>query len=790
MRRALILATSLISACGSCSDDEPTGPVTVRQITEQSQLIEGLEATGRVGDYVLDNGQARFIVQQPGSSTGWSLYGGSLVDLQATAGTELFEELFVQCDLRAFKPEKAEIVDGTTLRLTGPDAGLPFVDAIIGESLDVTMTVDFILPPEGRTLELAIRVKDERKTRAREIQCGLMVLPGDAYVLTSPQTEYGETIGGNLDYLAASAPDASTSWVLHRPEAAPVSILIGLLPVIPIAGDAIPFLANATIEERYFISLGDKGDVASALAERARMVPGTDGPRDVRIDVTAPVPLGSLSVAIIDGSGRGVTTANGELTFRVPPGTYDARLTSDGRQIGRFDIEVPAGDDLHVVDHAVSDVGVLRVRSVSIGLDGAEEGPTPVRLRIAQGAGGTAAGSAFYQDYVPADAEVRLPAGEYTVVATRGPEHEAFVADATIVAGETTETNVRVVRVVDTSGWTSADLHVHGTRSTDSEVSRRLRVLGAAAEGLDILISSDHDTVTDYGPTVEALGLGAQLRTAPGIEMSMLYGHMNGYPVQAAVPQDTWRPGWFVFDDVGSFVRSLDPHEVAESLRGGGAKVVQINHPRDGGGVFGHLGLDANGETELPWPDADAAEILNGKRIEDYEQVVVDVYRLIENGRRVTGVGTSDIHSNFGIGYARTYVRTSGSMDDYYTGLAAGHAVAANGPFVEASIAGGGPGDTVTAMGPVGIDVRIQAPSWMSVETLRIIENGTAIAELTIDPSTDVVRFDGTITATVTSDSYYFVEVRGGNSPPLLSETITVVNPVYVDADGDGWRFR
>ncbi|MEQ8275167.1 MAG: CehA/McbA family metallohydrolase [Deltaproteobacteria bacterium] len=801
---ALAATLGLLSGCGGCSDDVAPGNL-VQRITEPSQLVTGVEATGRVGDYVLDNGEVRFVVQEPGSSTGWGLYGGSLVDISTHAEGEndLLEELFIQCDLRGFAPERAEIVsDGAggtpgILRLVGADAGLPFLDALLPrDPLQITMTVDLILPPTGRTLEIDLKVKDERKTRAREIQCGVVLLPGDAYTLVSPNRAIGSGVGGENQYLAAFSPDATTSYTLHRPAGEPVNVILDELGILPIAPDPVDFLANATIQERYFLSLGDRGDLSSALEEVPQEESGFGGndPVQVSLELTADVPLVKPSLLLM-ANDRAVTSVNGDggpLVFTARPFTYDAELSIAGRIVDNFELTIPDGPGPHALTHTVQALGSVKVSARSLGLDGGDEGPTPIRLRIASGHGARATSGAVYQNYVPAEVTVPLAVGDYTVIASRGPTHDLFFADVTVERGMTAEVEARVQRSVDTSGWVSADMHVHGTRSSDSEVSREQRVLGAAAEGVDVLVATDHDAVTDYAPTVAALGLEGVVMPVPGIEMSMLYGHMNGYPLMASVPQDHWNPGWFIYSGDGRFDRVRDPAEVAQELRMGGATIVQVNHPRSSGGVFGYLGLDATGATERPWPNPDAVELLNGKRVDEYAEVLQDVFVLLETGKRVTAVGTSDVHGDFGVGYGRTYVR--GDVTNVWEQLKAGHAVASYGPFVVAEVQGSGAGETVVASGPIGIDIHVEAPDWMDVATLTVYENGAPlvtrpITEADRDTMRPAIRFSGTVTATPTVDSHYVVEVSGGSSPPILSETKATVNPILIDVEGDGWSY-
>src|SRR5688572_18934911 len=221
MRRTWI-ALLLLSAIGvrcACSEkiEPPTGEPILLRVETPDRLIGGLAASAQLGDYLFQTERARFIVQGPDTATGWGLYGGSLVDLAPVRADgradDRLQELFVQCDLRAFRPERAEIVndgrDGNpaVLRFEGADAGIPFLDAVIvRDPLEASITVDYVLPAGGDTIEIRIRVKDEKKTEAREISCGLVMIRGDQNPIFLDRIGDDEDrAGGEQPYLAAAA---------------------------------------------------------------------------------------------------------------------------------------------------------------------------------------------------------------------------------------------------------------------------------------------------------------------------------------------------------------------------------------------------------------------------------------------------------------------------------------------------------------------------------------------------------------------------------------------------------
>lgn len=231
---------------------------------------------------------------------------------------------------------------------------------------------------------------------------------------------------------------------------------------------------------------------------------------------------------------------------------------------------------------------------------------------------------------------VALPPGRFRAVASRGLEYELDRSAAfTIADDQSASLELQVVRSIDTTGWVSADFHVHGIASFDSGVSQADRVLTMVAEGVEFFASSDHDHLVDYAPTVAALGLEEWVQTAVGNETTTIeLGHFIGFPLAHD----------FLAEAGGDHVdwTGKDPAEIVDSLRlmgaaGGHDPFVFVAHPRDGIlGYFDQYGFDPYAGSQLEpalspsllslfndqldpqrvtW-DFDGIELLNGKRLE------------------------------------------------------------------------------------------------------------------------------------------------------------------------------
>jgi hypothetical protein len=197
-------------------------------------------------------------------------------------------------------------------------------------------------------------------------------------------------------------------------------------------------------------------------------------------------------------------------------------------------------------------------------------------------------------------AEFDIDPGSYQIFVSRGTEYSIFQQALTVGSGPfgtATETvNAQIVPVIDSSGFVSSDFHVHLLPSPDSRISKERRVRSFAGEGVDNLVATDHDSITDLAPTISALNLAPFLHTTIGEEITSFdYGHFNAYPqaVDPGVPTGgatDWAgpaPVGQDFPSLGSF--SLTPAEIENQARNklasdgsvqnaGLSTAVQINH--------------------------------------------------------------------------------------------------------------------------------------------------------------------------------------------------------------------
>ncbi|HEY5146444.1 MAG TPA: CehA/McbA family metallohydrolase [Polyangiaceae bacterium] len=400
------------------------------------------------------------------------------------------------------------------------------------------------------------------------------------------------------------------------------------------------------------------------------------------------------------------------------------------------------------------------------------------------------------------EGEVPIPAGRYRVILSRGFEYTTSDQTIAVDDGRTTSIEASLERVVDTRGWISADLHVHAVPSPDAPTLLDDRVRSLAASGVEVAAATDHNAITDYGPTIRALGAQHWLASMVGDEVTtrgVELGHFNVFPLE---PGETPLP-----------YQSTTPHDIFTAARAAAPvdrdKVVQVNHPRMGAiGYFELIHLDPNDfegwrrRAPLFDPGFDALEVFNGDdyaALEHVEACMRDWYALLDAGLRVTATGNSDSHklTYHEAGVPRNFVRVAGDASDapdafderaFVDAVRHGRVVVSSGPFVRIRAGGAEVGGEIASSPATasGIDVRVQvdAPPWVDVSSVELVRRGETVTTWHPKLTQGPVHFDATAHVALGPGDWVIAIARGTKPMAFLHRPGALpfgfTNPIYV----------
>lgn len=387
-----------------------------------------------------------------------------------------------------------------------------------------------------------------------------------------------------------------------------------------------------------------------------------------------------------------------------------------------------------------------------------------------------------------------LPAGNYRVLATAGPERAAERWDVTIQAGQTTEVSGRLPRLIETPGFISADLHLHQVPSVDADVALSSRLIAVAAEGVELAVATDHYAVTDFAPTVAQLiatgELAQPLATMVGSEVSTVgkrFGHFNLFPMQVGDHVD--------YTDTTPKAMFAEMRKVAPE------GILQVNHPRMPDlGYFQVYGMDpkthrvpAKFQDEFE-SDFDALEVFNGLDAYSHPRVrlvIRDWIAHLGRGFRYTATGNSDSHKLAfeDPGLPRNLIfhgaRNHDDQDvyakeaDIIEGIKRGRVLVTNGPYIDVKVGDKGPGDTVKSDGkPVLVDVRVRAVPWVDVSQVEVLVGPKAdrLRAVPVAQTDQLIRYQETVKVPGYAKTFVIVIVSG--KQPLENVYATGVRPL------------
>jgi hypothetical protein len=380
-------------------------------------------------------------------------------------------------------------------------------------------------------------------------------------------------------------------------------------------------------------------------------------------------------------------------------------------------------------------------------------------------------------------------------------------------------------RLVDTTGWISADYHNHSTPSGDNVCGTDDRVINLAAEHIEFAPTTEHNRLYDWRPHIEKLGLTNHVQTVVGLELTGSGPHLNAFPFRV-VPftQDNGAPVWHPDPRISAI--TLRDWQGAEPDRW-----VQINHPdmerifidrdRDGRADGGFQGL-AQLVDGIETQNTRASGILAGQPFrvlqrnqgeERVEYICEFIWlQMLNQGHRYAAVAVNDAHYVYGggVGGWRMYLPSHSDNPpeiDWRENVRhakAGRSILTTGPFLQVQTEDGTlPGGSTRARNGVKLRVKVQCTDWIDIDRVQVLVNGRQEPEYNFTRRTHpdwfgdgVVKFDRVIPIKLTRDAHLIVVAIGehhdlsigyGTSRQAQMRPCAYNNPIFVDVDGGGF---
>lgn len=790
---------------------------------------------------------------------------------------------------------------------TGSDKILDFINlpGMIGGSgleipdvdspLNLQITTWYVLPPESRSIKVIQAVCNKSDKATPIFGVGDMIDSGGevGYYSTGTSNFPGKGSISDIAGVLASdfPPEKFVGWIGE--DVAYGYFADGPFMSVIIAGVTVTLHGEASITDWIgHIDEAPNGALSLAPGEQATVIRDFvvgDSPSelyDYYYKNRAPSSLktGSVKGKVLNANGKGEAGVR-VLAYTEEGGKLEAHSLFTTNSKGEFEGTLPQGEIRLVADNRVvrSEEKVLKIESgkqakqdlklpaqafltvkvrdeagknvpgkVTVQCDGACELPRSdsFAARFRDVTTDSLPANVFEIAYLGTEAETSfaLAPGSYKVWVSRGPEWSLDSIDVSLAGGESKEVTGTISHVVDTTGWVSADFHVHAINSPDSAVPNIERLKTFMAEGAEVLVATDHDFVTDFTPFLKKIPDGDKhLKTVVGVEITTFdYGHYNAFPL---VRDNDSRNGGAI-DWAGGKGEGMTPGDIFAAAKKlpGGEKVIQLNHARSG--MFSMLGIDTigfysraqpsthrirdvkanpdTGDTGLFDDAFTAIEIFNGTSqnglADSDRQLMNDWFSMLSRGMLKTATAVSDTHQRHGeSGYPRSYVELGVDKpkdvdtEKFAKAVNAGKVTGTTGPFVLATAKVGsekvGLGGTLKSNGqPVTLDVEVRTPHWMSVNRARVFMNATgtetdekgnpksklpeAAASATLSEEEGGDGKSRTYKASFTlepeKDAWIVVLVEGDDDLfPVVGKggvlPVAYTNAIYVDVDGKGW---
>jgi hypothetical protein len=372
--------------------------------------------------------------------------------------------------------------------------------------------------------------------------------------------------------------------------------------------------------------------------------------------------------------------------------------------------------------------------------------------------------------------EIAVPPGRYQIEVVRGICHEAAMAATEVGAGlaRTEDITIPVLEDLHTSRWYSGNTHTHYHLEIEEDPDDRLRLV-PPAEALDVsaisyLIRNESPYITNRYPVGRLpqfsrdgtlMDMGEEARNNKGFA-DFGYGHCLFLNIPRAI------------EPVSTGLLSRD---------GKAPDFPTISMLCEQAKKMGGLTIWCHNGGGMEAPVAAAHGVLDAYNLgdgldADYQRY----YRLLNCGFRLPASSGTDwwIYD-----HNRVFVQVQGEFtyDSWVAGIRAGRTFISNGPLVEFTVDGRGPGSVVQAS--ERLRVKARAISRLPFDRLQIVRDGVVVAE-----QAAVNRREANLEREIPVEQGGWVAARIESSAKThaLTGVFAHTSPVYYRLEGTPFR--
>jgi hypothetical protein len=412
--------------------------------------------------------------------------------------------------------------------------------------------------------------------------------------------------------------------------------------------------------------------------------------------------------------------------------------------------------------------------------------PVPAKLRVVE----TNTGQVFMPEnsiktmpdrrhyfYARGRYEVAVPAGRYRVEAVRGLAHEVAVGNTEVGAGlaHTVDLDIAPIKDLRASGWYSGNTHTHYHLSIDENPDDRIRMV-PPAEDLDVsvlsyLVRNDSPYITNRYPVGRLpqfsrdgtlMDMGEEARNNRAFT-EFGYGHVLFLNIPRPI------------EPVSTGLLAADPKSPDYPTL---STLCQQAIGMGGTTVWCHNG------SGIESPVAAALGLMNAYNLADgLAADYARYYQLLNCGLPIAASSGTDwwIYD-----HNRVYAQVEGEFryESWIAALRAGRTFTTNGPLVEFTVDGRGPGSTVAVAKGV-VRVRAEVVSRIPFDRVEIVRDGQVVAD---QPSVAGrhVRLEREVE--VEEGGWIAARVSGAAKTYAGYPVFAHTSPVYLRVEGTGFR--